>query len=88
MPYLPKIPIGKLSFTASWFAKVRDRIEENCIYSGKYVKIIKGNEGSVVDFDDKVSLREITVCEDGKIKKLRFFVYDDEARARFLNGKS
>ena len=28
-----------------------------------------------------------SICEHGKIKKIRFFVYDDEARARFLKSK-
>lgn len=85
MPYLNKIQPGKLAVKASWFASVRDRIEEIVPEAGQCIKITPQTEKTVIGVDiacvkANLGLNEITlnVCENGEPATL--IVYGPEGQ--------
>lgn len=71
MPYLNKLPDGKIALDAAWFRKVRDRIEENAPIPGDYILIDETEDGCAISLDAQII--EITVCKNGKPDTIKVF---------------
>jgi hypothetical protein len=76
MPYLKKLPTGKLSLAASWFRSVRDRIEEIKPVAGDGIAIQNKTEGQTISVDLQQYI--LNICKDGAPDTLKVYGPTDQ----------
>lgn len=76
MPYLPKVPTGKIAVAASWFSSVRDRIEEVKPVAGDYIVIESTTEGQIINVDMQSYV--LNVCINGAPDTLEVYGPSDQ----------
>jgi hypothetical protein len=63
MPILDPVPQGKIAIAASWFRRVRNRIEQIKPLSGRFIVVNEGTNGTTINCSSTI---ELTICKNGQ----------------------